>query len=133
MAGDAEDCGFQMLNDVEIGTSVQEESNPVGNEMDEDEDNKNNEVERVHHASITRFLQHVHKTNNASQLNVRKATTSDCHRNCSRLRPRRSLHSQHQWLKDCRTSSNKFDVPMMSIGTPTIREMRSSTAAIGVS
>ncbi|GFV25599.1 uncharacterized protein TNCV_1670561 [Trichonephila clavipes] len=42
MACDAEDCGFQMLNDDEIVTSVQEESDPVSDEMDEDEDNNNN-------------------------------------------------------------------------------------------
>ncbi|PRD25244.1 UNVERIFIED_CONTAM: hypothetical protein NCL1_41465 [Trichonephila clavipes] len=36
---DAKDCGFQMLNDDEILTSVQEESNSVDDEMDEDEDN----------------------------------------------------------------------------------------------
>ncbi|GFS73949.1 hypothetical protein TNCV_108401 [Trichonephila clavipes] len=35
----AEDCGFQMLNDGEIVTSLQEESDPVDDEMDEDEDN----------------------------------------------------------------------------------------------
>ncbi|GFU85380.1 hypothetical protein TNCV_2386841 [Trichonephila clavipes] len=39
MACDAEDCGFQMLNDGEIVTSVQEESYPVDDETDEDEDN----------------------------------------------------------------------------------------------
>ncbi|PRD26580.1 UNVERIFIED_CONTAM: hypothetical protein NCL1_37741 [Trichonephila clavipes] len=39
MACDAEDFGFQMLNDDEMGTSVQEESDPVDDEMDEDEDN----------------------------------------------------------------------------------------------
>ncbi|GFV48437.1 hypothetical protein TNCV_3027071 [Trichonephila clavipes] len=33
----AEDCGFQMLNVDEIVTSVQGESDSVGNEMDEDE------------------------------------------------------------------------------------------------
>ncbi|GFW72517.1 transposable element Tcb1 transposase [Trichonephila clavipes] len=38
-----EDCGFQMLNDNEIETSVQEESDPVDDEADEDEDNNNNE------------------------------------------------------------------------------------------
>ncbi|GFX02304.1 uncharacterized protein TNCV_2284731 [Trichonephila clavipes] len=38
MACDAENCGFQMLNDDEIVTSVQE-SDPVDNEMDEDKDN----------------------------------------------------------------------------------------------
>ncbi|GFS85805.1 uncharacterized protein TNCV_2973481 [Trichonephila clavipes] len=43
MACDAEDCGFQMLNDDEILTSVQEESDPVDNETNEDEDNNNNE------------------------------------------------------------------------------------------
>ncbi|PRD34024.1 UNVERIFIED_CONTAM: Jerky-like protein [Trichonephila clavipes] len=36
MAGDAKDCGFQMLNDDEIVTSVQEESYPVDDETDED-------------------------------------------------------------------------------------------------
>ncbi|PRD31139.1 UNVERIFIED_CONTAM: hypothetical protein NCL1_24273 [Trichonephila clavipes] len=34
--------GFQMLNEDEIVTSVQEESDPVVNETDEDEDNNNN-------------------------------------------------------------------------------------------
>ncbi|GFX59895.1 uncharacterized protein TNCV_4984081 [Trichonephila clavipes] len=42
MACDAEDCGFQMLNDDEIVTSVQE-SDPVDDETDDDEDNNNNE------------------------------------------------------------------------------------------
>ncbi|GFX04321.1 uncharacterized protein TNCV_3974691 [Trichonephila clavipes] len=41
MACDAEDCGFQMLNDDEIVTYVQEESEPVDDETDEDEDNNN--------------------------------------------------------------------------------------------
>ncbi|GFV81602.1 hypothetical protein TNCV_1702591 [Trichonephila clavipes] len=41
MACDAEDCGFQMLNDDEIVISVKEESNPVDDETDEDEDNNN--------------------------------------------------------------------------------------------
>ncbi|GFX16159.1 uncharacterized protein TNCV_4704151 [Trichonephila clavipes] len=40
MACDAEDCGYQMLNDNEIVTYVQEESDPVNNE---DEDKNNNE------------------------------------------------------------------------------------------
>ncbi|GFW40539.1 uncharacterized protein TNCV_4823781 [Trichonephila clavipes] len=43
MASDPEDCGFQMLNDDEIVTSVQEESDPVDDETDEDVDNNNNE------------------------------------------------------------------------------------------
>ncbi|GFU89620.1 uncharacterized protein TNCV_4599331 [Trichonephila clavipes] len=43
MACDAEDCGFQMLNDDEIVTSVREEFDPVDDETDEDEDNNNNE------------------------------------------------------------------------------------------
>ncbi|GFT85536.1 uncharacterized protein TNCV_3401481 [Trichonephila clavipes] len=41
MACDAEDCGFQMLNDDEIVTSVQEESDPVDDETDEDGDINN--------------------------------------------------------------------------------------------
>ncbi|GFV11269.1 uncharacterized protein TNCV_3723581 [Trichonephila clavipes] len=43
MACDAEDCGFQILNDDKILTSVQEESHPVGDGTEEDEDNNNNE------------------------------------------------------------------------------------------
>ncbi|GFU43069.1 hypothetical protein TNCV_3141791 [Trichonephila clavipes] len=46
MAGDAEDCGFQMLNDDEIVTSVQEESDPVDDETDEDEDSNINEFSK---------------------------------------------------------------------------------------
>ncbi|GFV36044.1 uncharacterized protein TNCV_2868021 [Trichonephila clavipes] len=42
-ARDAEDCGFQTLNDDEIVTSVQEESDPVDYVMDEDGDNNNDE------------------------------------------------------------------------------------------
>ncbi|GFT90801.1 uncharacterized protein TNCV_319611 [Trichonephila clavipes] len=40
MACDAEDCGFQILNDDEIVTSVQEESDPVRDETDEDNNNE---------------------------------------------------------------------------------------------
>ncbi|PRD32075.1 UNVERIFIED_CONTAM: hypothetical protein NCL1_21576 [Trichonephila clavipes] len=47
MACDTEDCGFQMLNDDKIVTSVQEKSNHVDDETDEDEDNTTN-VARVH-------------------------------------------------------------------------------------
>ncbi|GFS97697.1 uncharacterized protein TNCV_2558581 [Trichonephila clavipes] len=43
MAGDAEDGGYQMLNDDEIVTSVQKETDPVDDETDEDEDTTNNE------------------------------------------------------------------------------------------
>ncbi|GFV99355.1 uncharacterized protein TNCV_1513271 [Trichonephila clavipes] len=46
MACDADDCGFQMVNDDEIVTSVQEESDPVDDETDEDEDN-NKESSKV--------------------------------------------------------------------------------------
>ncbi|PRD34021.1 UNVERIFIED_CONTAM: hypothetical protein NCL1_15866 [Trichonephila clavipes] len=55
IACDAEDCKFQMLNDDEIVTSVQEESDPVDDETDEDEDNHNTKVARVHQM-LTRFL-----------------------------------------------------------------------------
>ncbi|GFV86585.1 uncharacterized protein TNCV_4184401 [Trichonephila clavipes] len=43
MACDAENCGFQMPNDDEFVTSVQEESEPVDDETDKDEGNNNNE------------------------------------------------------------------------------------------
>ncbi|GFS81125.1 uncharacterized protein TNCV_1223841 [Trichonephila clavipes] len=39
----AKDCGFQMLNDDDIVTFEQEESDPVDDETDEDADNNNNE------------------------------------------------------------------------------------------
>ncbi|GFW60410.1 uncharacterized protein TNCV_942771 [Trichonephila clavipes] len=42
MACDVGDCGFQMLNNDEIATSVQEECDPVDDETDEDEDNNRN-------------------------------------------------------------------------------------------
>ncbi|PRD31681.1 UNVERIFIED_CONTAM: hypothetical protein NCL1_22887 [Trichonephila clavipes] len=54
MACDAEDCKFQMQNDDEIVTSVQEESDPVGHETDEDEENTT-KVARVHQM-LTRIL-----------------------------------------------------------------------------
>ncbi|GFW60631.1 uncharacterized protein TNCV_569771 [Trichonephila clavipes] len=41
MTCDARDCGFQMLNDDEIVTFVQEESDPVDDEIDENEDINN--------------------------------------------------------------------------------------------
>ncbi|PRD33613.1 UNVERIFIED_CONTAM: hypothetical protein NCL1_17140 [Trichonephila clavipes] len=40
MTCDAEDCGFQMLNDDDIVTPEQEESDPVDDETDEDKNNK---------------------------------------------------------------------------------------------
>ncbi|GFY11168.1 uncharacterized protein TNCV_4471541 [Trichonephila clavipes] len=43
MTCSAEDCGFQMLNDVEIVTFMQKESDPVDDETDEGEDNYDNE------------------------------------------------------------------------------------------
>ncbi|GFT64025.1 hypothetical protein TNCV_2314671 [Trichonephila clavipes] len=43
MACDAEGCGFQVLNDDEIVTSLQEESDPIDDETNEDEDKNNTE------------------------------------------------------------------------------------------
>ncbi|GFV87527.1 uncharacterized protein TNCV_3281651 [Trichonephila clavipes] len=43
MACDAEDCGFQILNEDEIVISMKEESDPVYDKPDEDEDNNKNE------------------------------------------------------------------------------------------
>ncbi|GFW82788.1 uncharacterized protein TNCV_3493581 [Trichonephila clavipes] len=43
MACNAEDCGFQMLNDDKILTYVQEESDPVDDETDENENKNRNE------------------------------------------------------------------------------------------
>ncbi|PRD27228.1 UNVERIFIED_CONTAM: hypothetical protein NCL1_35959 [Trichonephila clavipes] len=44
MVCDAEDCGFQTLNNDEIVASVHRDSDPVDDETDEDEDN--NSIER---------------------------------------------------------------------------------------
>ncbi|GFV34808.1 hypothetical protein TNCV_1451121 [Trichonephila clavipes] len=54
MAYDAENYGFQMLNDHEIMTSVQEESDPVVDETEEDEDNNNESSKSLQ--MLTRFL-----------------------------------------------------------------------------
>ncbi|GFW10928.1 uncharacterized protein TNCV_4459031 [Trichonephila clavipes] len=43
MACDVEDSRFQMLDDDEIVTSVQEESDPIDDKTNEDEYNDNNE------------------------------------------------------------------------------------------
>ncbi|GFU23747.1 uncharacterized protein TNCV_2341341 [Trichonephila clavipes] len=43
MTCDAEDYGFQMLNDDEIVTSVQEESDYIDNETDKVKDENSNE------------------------------------------------------------------------------------------
>ncbi|PRD18963.1 UNVERIFIED_CONTAM: hypothetical protein NCL1_58899 [Trichonephila clavipes] len=47
MACVAEDCGFQILKDDEIVTSVHEESDPVDDETDEDKDNNNKNNESI--------------------------------------------------------------------------------------
>ncbi|GFX51940.1 uncharacterized protein TNCV_3063571 [Trichonephila clavipes] len=46
MACDAEDSGFQMLDDDEVVTFAQEESDAVGDKMDADEDNNSNEINK---------------------------------------------------------------------------------------
>ncbi|GFW61848.1 uncharacterized protein TNCV_4668731 [Trichonephila clavipes] len=50
MACDAENCGFPMLNDDEIVTTVQEESDHVDDEMDENEDNNNESSKGISNA-----------------------------------------------------------------------------------
>ncbi|GFU81011.1 uncharacterized protein TNCV_1277561 [Trichonephila clavipes] len=55
MAYDAESCGFQMLNDDEIVTFVQKESDPVDDETNEDVDNNNNKSSKGP-SMLTRFL-----------------------------------------------------------------------------
>ncbi|GFU94271.1 uncharacterized protein TNCV_3980721 [Trichonephila clavipes] len=47
--------GFQMLNDDEIVTSVQEESYPVDDKTDEDEDNNNNNEKRKGSSNANEF------------------------------------------------------------------------------
>ncbi|GFX69040.1 hypothetical protein TNCV_4945401 [Trichonephila clavipes] len=71
--------------------------------------------------------------NNASQLDERNAKTSDCRRNCLKLWQGGSLHSRHRQTKDCRARSNKSSVLAMSAEMMTIRALRSSTVATGVS
>ncbi|GFT10073.1 hypothetical protein TNCV_1115171 [Trichonephila clavipes] len=52
MACDAEDCGFQMLKDDDSVTFEQEESDPVDNETDEDEDNNSKGPSNVNAFSV---------------------------------------------------------------------------------
>ncbi|GFV66077.1 hypothetical protein TNCV_2891471 [Trichonephila clavipes] len=54
MACDAEDWGLQLLNDDEIVTSMQE-SDPVDDETDEDEDNNYKESSKGPSKFLTRF------------------------------------------------------------------------------
>ncbi|GFX45511.1 hypothetical protein TNCV_2740481 [Trichonephila clavipes] len=54
MASNAEGCGFQMLNNDEIVTSVQEEFDPVDDGTDENEDNTT-KIGKVHQM-LTRFF-----------------------------------------------------------------------------
>ncbi|GFY21213.1 hypothetical protein TNCV_3992571 [Trichonephila clavipes] len=54
MACDAEDRGFQILNDDEIVASMQEESDPVDDEIHKDEENTT-KIARVNQI-LTRFL-----------------------------------------------------------------------------
>ncbi|GFX15215.1 uncharacterized protein TNCV_2709201 [Trichonephila clavipes] len=57
MAYDAEDCRFQMLKDDEIVTSVQEESSPLDDETDEDQDNSNESSEDPSNANAFSALE----------------------------------------------------------------------------
>ncbi|GFV71684.1 uncharacterized protein TNCV_3534731 [Trichonephila clavipes] len=57
MACNAEDCGFQMLNDDEIVTSVQEEFDSVDDETDEDQDNSNESSKGPSNANALSVLQ----------------------------------------------------------------------------
>ncbi|GFX82699.1 uncharacterized protein TNCV_1193741 [Trichonephila clavipes] len=59
MACDAEDCGFQMLNDDEIVTSVQEESDLVDDERMKTRTTTTTKVARVHQR-LTPFLCYRH-------------------------------------------------------------------------
>ncbi|GFT42070.1 hypothetical protein TNCV_1668641 [Trichonephila clavipes] len=47
MACGSEDCGFQILNDDEILTSMHEETDRVDDEMDEDERNSKKKMQDV--------------------------------------------------------------------------------------
>ncbi|GFX64319.1 hypothetical protein TNCV_1500431 [Trichonephila clavipes] len=57
MACDAEDCGFQMLNVDEIVTSMQEESDPVDEEIDEYEKNNNESSKGSSNADVIYALE----------------------------------------------------------------------------
>ncbi|GFV86586.1 uncharacterized protein TNCV_4184411 [Trichonephila clavipes] len=57
MESDAEDCGFQMPNDDEIVTSVQEECNPVDDETNEDEENNNESSKDTSNADVFSALE----------------------------------------------------------------------------
>ncbi|GFU04841.1 CCHC-type domain-containing protein [Trichonephila clavipes] len=57
MACEAEDCGFQMLNGDEIVTSVQEESDLVNDETNEDENNHNESIKGPSNADALSALE----------------------------------------------------------------------------
>ncbi|GFV22083.1 uncharacterized protein TNCV_4527681 [Trichonephila clavipes] len=67
MACEADDCGFQMLNNNEILTSMQEESDPVGDETDEDEDNNNDSSKGPSNADAFSALQTAMDSTNNNQ------------------------------------------------------------------
>ncbi|GFV97805.1 uncharacterized protein TNCV_2021201 [Trichonephila clavipes] len=57
MACNAEDCGFQVLNDDEIVTAMQEEYDPVDDEMDKEEDIINESSKVPSNADVFYVLQ----------------------------------------------------------------------------
>ncbi|GFU90163.1 hypothetical protein TNCV_3873671 [Trichonephila clavipes] len=81
---------------------------------------------------VTKLKRNSNK-NNASQLSVRNATTSDCHRTCSKLHLSKSQNSGHRRWNDFRKWSNKFGVLVMPAEPTPIRAVRSSTVATNVS
>ncbi|GFU90045.1 uncharacterized protein TNCV_2439321 [Trichonephila clavipes] len=74
MACDAEGNEFQMLNDDEIMTSVQEESDPVDNETDEDEDN--NESSKFYQM-LTCFLEGIDNVEDAEPAGYPRSAVTD--------------------------------------------------------
>ncbi|GFW53519.1 hypothetical protein TNCV_4814251 [Trichonephila clavipes] len=67
--------GFQMLNDNEIVTSVQEESDPVDDEADEDEDNKYSDAFSVLETAVKRDQGADSNPEATEELKCRKSVT----------------------------------------------------------
>ncbi|GFX17980.1 hypothetical protein TNCV_2294281 [Trichonephila clavipes] len=77
----------------------------------------------------------VRRENNLLEESSKKfnESHSDSHKNCSKLWERRSRYSRHRRTKNCQTGSNKANLFAVSAEVTTIRIMKSSAVAIGVS
>ncbi|GFW13506.1 hypothetical protein TNCV_1209721 [Trichonephila clavipes] len=98
MACDAEVCRFQMLNDDEIVTSMQE-SDSVDDETDEDEKKTTTKVAKVHQI-LTRFLRKLWSGTNNRVLSYSTIGTQKSQRPCSKAVKKRSRAIEQRKISD---------------------------------